>query len=125
VCALEGVREEVSSFPHIERAIRRAHDRKSNYAITPAGQARIAASIAEDPEDLLDALVADGILVSALRVSAVEALHGELSYTVPIKHEHEWYVRTVWESRGLLGLGCKGCRSTPQVPNKFPIEVPE
>jgi hypothetical protein len=76
-----------------------------------------AGAIAADPSDLLDAMVADGILKRDRLISK------NTVYFVPKPHVHEWTVTYVGRSCEWVDLKC-ACGKGASAPNRLPIEVP-
>lgn len=84
----------------------------------------LAGALIGDPTSLLEAMVADGILVR--RGEEIERDDGpefEVAYIVSPEHEHEWKVYRAYSSTAQVELRCY-CTATVVVPNKLPIEVP-
>lgn len=77
----------------------------------------IAAGIGTDPQELLDAMVHDGVLRTWRDDS------GRKAYRLEPPHTHDWRVKYVGPHGDFLEISCGTCHISRTVQNLVPIEV--
>jgi hypothetical protein len=77
----------------------------------------IAAGIGTDPQELLAAMVHDGVLRTWRDDS------GRKAYRLEPPHTHNWRVEHLREPGDVIDICCNTCNISRTVPNRIPIEV--